>query len=208
MKKLLSRNVWVIQQKKEWGEILTNFETRNKYEILDERGERVGFIAEESGGLFGFVKRGIMRSHRSFTALIFNAEQRPVLRIRRPWYFIWSSMGIETPDGKKIGSVHRRFKFIGRRYDLLDAQGRQLGGVEAGVFRIWRFDLVDSRGAKTGEITKKWGGLLKEVYTDADRFVIALEGTAATLQTEAKAVFLGAAVALDFDYFDNNVKRN
>ena len=38
-----------IQQQKEWGEILTGFETRNKYTIMDSRGNRI-FLAEEESG--------------------------------------------------------------------------------------------------------------------------------------------------------------
>ena len=40
-----------VGQVKEWGEILTGFETRNKYVIRDERNEPMLLATENSGGL-------------------------------------------------------------------------------------------------------------------------------------------------------------
>ena len=37
MEKLLALNGLVISQKKEWGEIITGFETKNKYEIFESQ---------------------------------------------------------------------------------------------------------------------------------------------------------------------------
>jgi hypothetical protein len=42
MEKLQQADTLVVQQKKEWGEILTGFETRNKYSIMNGSGEQVG----------------------------------------------------------------------------------------------------------------------------------------------------------------------
>jgi len=41
MEKLLALNGLVISQKKEWGEIVTGFETKNKYAIFDTAGNEL-----------------------------------------------------------------------------------------------------------------------------------------------------------------------
>ncbi|MFA6318749.1 MAG: phospholipid scramblase-related protein, partial [Elusimicrobiota bacterium] len=135
---------------------------------------------------------------------IFDKDNKPALRVRRPWFWIWSSTFVEDGCGRPVGSIHRKFRWISRRFDILDPAGQLAAGVEAGFFRIWTFDLVDPTGAKIGAITKKWGGLLKEVFSDADRFVVMLDGPAAPRSDDAKAAILGAALALDFDYFEDN----
>ncbi|MBI5881965.1 MAG: scramblase [Elusimicrobia bacterium] len=204
MSALLERGTWVIQQKKEWGEILVNLETRNKYEVLSENGEPLGFVAEEGTGFLQFLKRMLLRRHRPFVITIFDKEGKPALRVRRPWFWIWSSTFVEDGGGRPVGSIHRKFRWLSRRFDVLDASGQVAAGVDAGFWRIWTFDLVDASGAKMGTITKKWGGLLKEVFTDADRFLVVLDGQTAPRTDDAKAAILGAALALDFDYFEDN----
>lgn len=204
---LLDRNVWVIQQKKEWTEILTGFETRNRYEILSEKAEGIGFVAEEGDGFLEWIKRVFLRSHRPFVIAIFDAGKNVVLRVRRPWFWLFSSTFVEDASGKPLGAIHRRFRLFGRRFEVHDAGGNLTGRVDAGFFRIWTFDLLDAAGAKIGSITKKWGGLLKEVFTDADRFVVVLDGPSAPQSADAKATLLGAALALDFDYFEDNNRR-
>ncbi|MFA6318338.1 MAG: phospholipid scramblase-related protein, partial [Elusimicrobiota bacterium] len=66
MSALLERSTWVIQQKKEWGEILIGIESTNKYEVLSENAESLGFVAEEGSGLLQFLKRFFLRGHRPF----------------------------------------------------------------------------------------------------------------------------------------------
>ena len=36
-----------IKQKKNWAEIVVDFETANRYAIMDESGQTLGMIAEE-----------------------------------------------------------------------------------------------------------------------------------------------------------------
>ena len=207
MNALFERNIWIIQQKKEWTEILTGLETCNKYEILSENAEPLGFVAEEGSGFRQFIKRMFLRAHRPFTISIFDKDQKPVIRVRRPWFWIWSSTFVEDPSGRPMGAINRRFKLLGRRFDILDSAGQLIAGVEAGLFRIWTFDLLDASGTKIGTITKKWSGLLKEVFTDTDRFVLLLDGPTAPSNDDVKAAILGAALALDFDYFEDNQNR-
>ncbi len=49
MESLASISSLIVNQKKEWGEILTGFETKNKYLISDETGRELYFAAEEAG---------------------------------------------------------------------------------------------------------------------------------------------------------------
>lgn len=96
--------------------------------------------------------------------------------------------------------------FFSRNYDLLEANDQIFAKIHAGLFRVWTFDLLDLTQKKIGFVTKKWGGFIKEIFTDADRYVVKLEQIA-KLSLLQKAVVLGAAVSIDFDYFENNQKK-
>ncbi|MBI2069002.1 MAG: scramblase [Elusimicrobia bacterium] len=203
MSDLLDRKLWVIQQKKHWGEILVGWETKNKYAIHAEDGRELGYIVEEGSGVLQFLKRLILRGHRPFTALVLDLEKKPILKIRRPWFWFFSSTYVDDGNATALGAVHRRFRLLSRRYDIKNESGGLLGHVHAGFFRIWKFDLLDASEKAMGTITKKWGGILKEAFTDADRFAVVLDGNAPQ-ESRGKAVILGAAIALDFDYFEDN----
>ena len=80
MEKLLALNGLVISQKKEWGEIVTGFETKNKYAIFDTAGNEL-YIAIEKDGLT--LLRWLLKSLRPFEERshgCFKSTRRP-----RPW---------------------------------------------------------------------------------------------------------------------------
>lgn len=51
-----------------------------------------------------------------------------------------------------------------------------------------------------GKITKKWSGLLKEGFTDADNFGVTFPND---WPNEQKALFLGAVFLIDFVHFED-----
>ena len=63
---ILSGNQFIIKQHKEILEILSGFETKNKYIIMDENKKKLGFIAEQGSGFIRILKRFFLRSHRPF----------------------------------------------------------------------------------------------------------------------------------------------
>jgi hypothetical protein len=52
-----------------------------------------------------------------------------------------------------------------------------------------------------GKIAKRWSGLGKEMFTDADSFGITFPGD---IDVQAKAVLLGAVFLIDFVHFENH----
>lgn len=202
---LLNRTIWVVDQIKEWPEIIVGFEGANKYRINDENGKQIGFVAEESAGFIALILRLFLRSHRPLRAAILDGQGAKVLEIYRPFFFIWSSLFLSDAFSRPIGEVHRRFGWgFQKKYDLVEKSAGVFARIYAGLFRIWKFDFLTASGDGAGFVTKKWKGLLKEAFTDADRFLITLEGRGATFSLEQKALLLAASISIDFDYFEEN----
>ena len=62
----------------------------------------------------------------------------------------------------------------------------------------------DKGDREIGTISKNWGGLLKEMFTDADRFHVSFGN-----QTwQEKAVIFSAGISIDMDFFDDNQRNN
>ena len=77
MDKLTPLDGLFVSQKKEWGEILTGFEQKNKYAIIDPSGNQLYFAAEDGGSIIG----------------------RLFLKALRPFQMIYS---VRDPHGKEI----------------------------------------------------------------------------------------------------------
>ena len=193
---------YFVRQRKDWAEILVDFETKNQYAILDQDQSEVGTISEVSSGLGGFLKRNFFGSHRALDVRVHDAEGRPLLRLERSFFFLFSSLSVEAEGGVELGRVERRFGLIHKKYDLLDVQGRCFARVKSPRWRLWTFPVRHSMGGGGASISKRWGGALREVFSDADTFRVAIEG--AGWSGEERWVLLAAAISIDFDFFENN----
>jgi hypothetical protein len=60
-------------------------------------------------------------------------------------------------------------------------------------------------GMEIGHIKKKWSGLAKEFFTDADNFGVSFSPD---LALHVKALILAAVFLIDFMYFEDNAGKN
>ena len=196
MDKLSSIQGLIVQQRKEWGEILSGFETRNKYVVMDSTGKELYAAVEEGGSL---ILRWILKALRPFEIKIYTFDQRPVLNLKRPFRFYFHEMDIHDSQGIKLGTIKRRFSIIRRIYSVLDASGQDTYQLFGPLLHPWTFEI--RRGDQDlGKITKKWSGIMKEGFTDADNFGVTFP---ASWDCTLKAVFLGAVFLIDFVHFEN-----
>jgi hypothetical protein len=203
---LESAEQYFIHQKKEWAEIIVDFETRNQYEVLDAEGDAAGTISEVSSGIGGFMKRNVFGSHRSLDVRVHDGDGQPALSMARPFFFWFSSLDILEEGGAKLGRVDRRFGLIYKKYDLLDAHGRCFAEIRSPRWRLWTFPVRHVNGVSEATISKKWGGALREVFADADTFRVAFES--GTWTAAERLVLFAAAISIDFDFFENNQGSN
>jgi len=195
MERLKAAEGLVVQQKKEWAEILTDFETKNRYAVLDTSGQQLYLAAEESS----VMARLFLKTLRPLTMHILSAEGRPVLNGVKPFRFYFHELDVFDPDGKLLGSVKREFSLLTKQLTVRDAQGALLYGILAPVLHPWTFK-ISKDGAELGEIAKNWSGLAKEAFTDADNFSVKFPQGADVGQ---KAALLGALFLIDLVYFEN-----
>ena len=192
------------QHQRGWLEILTDWEVANEYSIQDGAGRIRGFIVEQGRGFGAALKRSLLGSHRPLHLVVFSPSEREVvIELTRPFFFFLSEMEVLSAD-RRIGSIVRRFA-LRTRYELYDERERLFATIVRPLMNIWTFELVDASGKPRGEIAKKWSGLGQEWFTDADKFRVMFDADDWTL--EQKSVVLAAAMAIDFDFFENNQKR-
>ena len=94
---------YFVRQKKEWTEIIVDFETKNQYTVLDREKNELGTISEVSSGIGGFLKRNFFGSHRSLDIRIHDRDGSAVIRMARDFFFLFSSLDV-TAEGGAAGN--------------------------------------------------------------------------------------------------------
>ncbi len=186
----------VISQKKEWGEIFTGFETKNKYAVLDTSGNELYIALEEKGSL---IARWFLKALRPFKIHVRTYDNQLVLRVSRPFRFYFHQLNVFDSHGNPLGTIQKRFSLLSRIYSVIDSSGQEIFQLFGPIFHPWTFEIRKGTTLH-GKITKKWSGLLKEGFTDADNFGITFPRE---WDIKIKSLFLGAVFLIDFVHFEN-----
>ncbi|XP_053456346.1 phospholipid scramblase 1 isoform X2 [Nycticebus coucang] len=202
-------NQLLVHQQVEILEVLTGFETNNKYAIKNSLGQRVYFAVEDTD----CCTRNCCGPSRPFTMRILDNMGREVITLERPLRCTsclcpccLQEIEIQAPPGVPVGYVTQTWhpclpKFTvqnEKRQDVLKISGPC---VVCSCFGDVDFEItsLDEQNV-VGKISKQWSGLLKEAFTDADNFGIQFP---LDLDVKMKAVMLGACLLIDFMFFES-----
>ena len=197
MQSLAQTEGLVINQKKEWGEILSGFETRNKYSVYNTAGEQLYYAAEVGGN---FLLRIFLKAWRPFEIAVVNPDNQTTLHLKSPFRFYFREITIYNATGQPLGYIRRNFSILRRKYSVCDIQGKEICELFGPLLHPWTFEIREGEQV-FGKITKKWSGLLKEGFTDADNFGVTYP---ADWPDEIKVLLLGAVFLIDFVHFEDN----
>jgi uncharacterized protein YxjI len=193
-----------IRQVKEWSEILVGFEARNRFEIVTEAGETLGYAAEEGSGFGAILTRNFLGRLRPCTVRIFDQSRTEVGRGEKPFRWYFHRMDVFEGE-RKLGAIERQFSLLHRKFTVEGPDGAPILTIHSPLLRIWTFKILMA-GQEVGSVRKKWGGVLREMFTDADTFGI--EFAEAILPAESKKILLVAVFLVDFVCFENNMNRS
>jgi uncharacterized protein YxjI len=190
-----------VRQRKRWLEILTSFDARNSYAVYDEMGNPVLNVEEQGSGFGAFLKRVFLTYFRPFTSHVEDLTgQRLVLSLRRPFRFIFHRLEVSDGEGNLIGAIQRKWTWFRRKYIVEGRDGQEVATLFGPFFRPWTFKiLLPGSKQEVGLVQKKWSGLLKEMFTEADNFWVAFENVQ---DPELRALFFAATVLIDIVHFE------
>lgn len=196
---LTQANQIIVQQRRELVEFL-GFETRNKYEIFDEQKKLIGFCAEQQKGFLGFIFRQFLGHWRTFELHFFDSNRREVMISKHPFKFFFQQFHVFDSSGNKIGWADQRFGIFTKKYDVYNAHNQLIFEMRSGFFSFWTFPLKSPQGHERALIKKKWSGVLKELFLDADNFVVTYNDP--TLSQHERMLVLALSVFTDLQYFE------
>ena len=184
----------VIRQQIEQIEIFTPFETANRYSVHSSDGAQLMYAYEESGD----ISRQFAGSHRALSIHVVDTDSRPVLHASRDFFWVRSHLRVDA-DGRRIGALNRVFG-LGRKFALVDANDREVTRITSGIFRPHTF-IANGAGGEIARVTKQWSGFGREMFTDADTFVV--QFTDGSTDNDFRLLMLASAFAIDLDFFEN-----
>lgn len=180
------------------------FKLSNAYDIIDpSNGVKVGLAQEKPGALILFLRFLINKQMLpTKIEIIENPDEhgvgKNIVTIKRGLTFIRSKVRVFIEGDKEIGYLKSKLFSLGGGFWIYDSFDKKLAEVK-GDWKGWNFKLLDVTGKEIGTVTKKWGGLGKEMFTSADNYMIAISDSSQH-DMGAKALLLAAGIAIDTVY--------
>jgi uncharacterized protein YxjI len=163
---VLARRTLVVEQKTKV------FELRTQYRIFDESGSQIGAVEQQRQSALTFLARlgTDWDLVLPVTLNVLESDGRLALTAHKPWFRM--TVEVTRPDGTAVGSIRKRIRMGKARFVLADRSGSAVGEVRARNWRARHFEVTDQHGQAVANVTKKWGGLAREVFTDADTYAV------------------------------------
>ncbi len=190
-----------VQQVWEGFEIVFGFETRNKYKILDKNLKPVAFAAEQSTGILGSIFRQFLGHWRTFQVVLYNENREKEYLLDFPFRWFFKTLFLTDIRGHKVGHLQQKFAIFRKKFDVYDQHGQLIAKINSSFFKFWTFEFFDGHRS-LGKIQKKWSGVLGELFTDKDNFVISYNDP--DLNQDVKVLMLATCLMVDIIYFENN----
>lgn len=226
---ILREPTLVIERQLEMMNVFLGFEQANRYKIMNSLGEQLGFMEEEDMGLLKVLGRQFFKLHRPFKIKVFNNHGDLLMMIRRPFSFINSHIKCYLPGYdsageliyEEIGESIQSWHLWRRRYNLFKLEDEttneyeQYGAIDA-PFLSFDFPVKNENGEVIASVDRNWVGLGRELFTDTGVYIIRMDpasfaglgnlypSVAGPLTLDQRAVLLGNAVSIDFDYFSRH----
>jgi uncharacterized protein YxjI len=150
------------------------FKAANNYDVLDPQTSQVILHCREDDlGFFTKLLRFTdYKRMTPFDMRIKTPEGSTVVRVTRGVSFFVSDVKVMDEHDRVVGGFKQKFFSIGGRFAVLDAQDQPVCTLQ-GNWTGWDFKFV-SGGTVLAQVSKKWAGLGKELFTSADNYMLTI----------------------------------
>lgn len=207
-----------VDQEIQMLEVMTGYETNNKFAIKNKYGERIFYAYEETN----CCTRNICGPIRPFEMIIVDNRGKEVIHLNRPLrcdcflcFCCLQSMTVEAPPGSVIGKIKEKFRIICPSFKIKNRRNETVLRIEGpccrkiiccGLCGSVDFLITPPDGRTIiGKISKEWSGIVREAFTDTDFFGIMFP---VDLDVRMKAVLLGACILINSMYFERRASES
>ncbi len=137
--------------------------------------------------------------YKAYTPFSFDVttidSQDKIMNLKRGYTFFRSVIEVTDEQGNLVGYIRRLFKFLKPSFEIIDSEFRQLATID-GDFFAWDFKIRNSNQEEIAVVTKKWGGLGKELFTNADNYAFIINENVKQ-DDKIRMILLATVVSLD-----------
>ena len=180
---------------KEQVKFLKNHKT---YDIFDPESKvQIGTAEEAISGLVKMLRWVIDAKFMGTTVEVReHPEKALVFSIRRGPYFFRSRVEVRDSNGELIGYFKSKFFTLSGGFHVYDKDDKHFAEVK-GNFTGFKYRVLTPDGkVELGKVSKEWGGLVKELFTSADSYMVDIADDLRE-QPIAKMLVLASCLAVD-----------
>lgn len=168
----------------------------NNYDILDpETGEvvlecredRLGFVTK----MFRFTD---IKRMTPFDIAIRTPGGEQVVRVTRGFSMFLSKVNVLDEQDTRIGGFKQKLFSIGGAFNVLGVNDEILCQLK-GSWSGWNFRF-EHEGQELAQVTKKWAGMGKELFTSADNYVLQISDNVPA-DNPVRQLILAAVMCID-----------
>jgi uncharacterized protein YxjI len=170
------------------------FKFGNTYNVFNKEAEQVGKITQIVSGFHKFLRLLINKALFPFLLEVTDMDDNLQVSISRGWTFWMSKIAITDNEGKLLGTIKQKFKFLKPTFVITDENEKLIAKI-TGDWKAWDFKITDANENPIGTINKKWGGIMKEAFTRADKYYVAINPEYA--EDRSKIAIVACAITID-----------
>ncbi len=168
----------------------------NNFDILDpESGEEIIHCREDNLGILTKLLRFTnYKRYTPFEIELRTPDGEKLITVKRGISIFLSKVQVLDENDQLIGGFKQKFFTIGGSFRVLDASDNevcQLKGKRIG----WTFRFLDGEN-ELANVTKKWSGLGKELFTTADNYVLTINDSVPP-GSPGRKLILAAVMCID-----------
>ena len=172
------------------------FKAANNFDVLDPAtGTPLLLCREPNLGMFTKLLRFTdWKRYTPFEIQIQLPDGRSIITIKRGVSLFISKVEVFDEQNQKIGGFKQKFFSIGGAFTVLDTNDKKLCDLK-GKWTSWEFKFL-AGAAELATVSKKWGGIGKELFTSADNYVLQISEEVPPNQP-VRQLILAAVLCID-----------
>ncbi|QZT38676.1 LURP-one-related family protein [Halosquirtibacter xylanolyticus] len=169
------------------------FKASNNYDIYDPESDQMLIECREINlGWFAKILRFNKDYKRMtpFEIVLTDANGQKVLTVKRKWTFWRSEVEVLDHNDQIVGKLKQKLLSIGGKFRVYDTDDNEVCMVK-GKWTSWEFSFL-KEDVQLAQVSKKWAGLAKELFTSADTYMLTIDPRVA--ENSAERVLIMASV--------------
>ncbi|XP_020836598.1 phospholipid scramblase 4 [Phascolarctos cinereus] len=191
-------------------DLITGFESNNRYEVKNNMGQMVYMVLEDTDD----ITRNAYHSIRPFVLRVVDCMGQEIMRMQRPLRYTcccfccsstMQELEVQSPPGVPLGYIMQQGVFFATNFRIENEKKEHVlnidGPCKAQCCSDTIFQIRSMDGINIGSIRRQWPGAAEAEIADIDNYEITFP---LDLNVTLKAMVFAATFLIDFMFFEHS----